>query len=310
MHHKLPKVIFVIGQTASGKTALGIDLAKQFNGAIINADSRQVYKKMNVVTAKPARDSASVHNEYTVEGIKHYLMDIYDPGKPFTLADFKKHALEAIKKIIDNGQLPIVVGGTGLYIWSLVDNLSIPAIAPNKKLRASLEEKSLADLVKLLQNIDPSTAEKIDLKNKRRVLRALEVTMSSGESFSIQSTKADLIYDSLQIGLRWQRDEIYKRIEDRVDVQLKNGAVEETKHLIENYPPDLPSLSTIGYKQIGAFLRGETTLDEAIEHFKRDARRYAKRQETWFKRDERIKWIEKNDLKAAQKLVNDFINSK
>lgn len=305
--HRLPKVVFVIGQTASGKTALAIELAKKFNGAIINADSRQVYKKMNIVTAKPPADPESPNPEYIVGGIKHYLMDIYDPGKKFTLAHFKKHALEAIKKILSNGQLPIVVGGTGLYVWSLVDNLDIPSVAPNKKLRNSLEEKSLPDLVKLLKNVDSKAAEKVDLKNKRRVLRALEVSLSSGESFTKHSTKSDLIHNSLQIGLAWKRDEIYKRIEDRVDEQIKNGAVEETKSLIESYPVNLPSLSTIGYKQIAGFLRGETTLDEAVEHFKRDARRYAKRQETWFKRDKRIKWIDKNDLEAASKLVKDFL---
>ncbi len=305
--HKLPKVIFVIGQTASGKTALAIELAKKFNGAIINADSRQVYKKMDIVTAKPLADKNSSKSEYIVEGIKHYLMDIYDPGKNFTLAGFKKHALEAIKTILNNGQLPIVVGGTGLYIWSLVDNLDIPAVAPNKKLRSSLEEKSLPDLVKLLKNVDAKSAEKLDLKNKRRVLRALEVSLSSGESFTKQSTKSDLIYNSLQIGLAWKRDEIYKRIEDRVDMQIKNGAIEETKNLIESYPDNLPSLSTIGYKQIAAFLRGESTLEEAVQQFKRDARRYAKRQETWFKRDDRIQWIEKNDAAAASELVKKFL---
>ena len=304
---KLPQVIFIIGQTASGKTALGIELAKKFNGAIINADSRQVYKKMDVVTAKPTRDVGSPKSDYLVEGVKHYLMDIYDPGKPFTLADFKKQALESIKKIIANGQLPIVVGGTGLYIWSLVDNLDIPAVAPNKKLRSSLEEKTLSELVKLLENVDPVGAQKVDLKNKRRVLRALEVSLSSGESFAKQATKSDLVYDSLQIGLRWSREEIYRRIEERIDQQIKNGAVEETKNLIKSYPSDLPSLSTIGYKQIATFLRGETSLEEAQAQFKRDARHYAKRQETWFKRDGRIQWIEKNDLKAAEKLVKNFI---
>ncbi len=304
---KLPKVLFIVGQTASGKTALAIALAKQFNGAIINADSRQVYKKMNILTAKPLRDPNNTRSEYLVEGIKHYLIDICDPGKTFTLADFKKQAQEAIKEILEHGQLPIIVGGTGLYIWSLVDNLDIPAIAPNKKLRDSLEEKSLADLVKLLKNNDPQTAEKIDLKNKRRVLRALEVSLSSGESFAKQATKSDFIYDSLQIGLRWHRAEIFKRIEHRIDEQIKNGALEETKKLLKDYPINLPSLTSIGYKQIGAFLKGECSLEEAVAQFKRDTRHYAKRQETWFKRDDRIQWIEKNDTEMAVKLVKVFL---
>lgn len=304
---KLPKILFIIGQTASGKTALAIELAKQFNGAIVNADSRQVYKKMDIVTAKPARDHNSSRTEYFVQGIKHYLLDVCDPGKTFTLADFKKHALVAIQTILNNGQLPIIVGGTGLYIWSLVDNLKIPAVLPNKKLRASLEEKSLPSLVKLLKNTDPQSANTIDLKNKRRVLRALEVALSSGESFSKQATKSKLIYNSFQIGLRWERAEIFKRIEDRIDQQIKNGAVDEAKKLLKDYPDQLPSLSTIGYKQLGAFLKGESTLTQAIAQFKRDTRHYAKRQETWFKRDARIEWITKNDLGGATKLVKNFL---
>lgn len=304
---KLPKVLFIIGQTASGKTALAIELAKQFNGAIVNADSRQVYKKMNIITGKPPRDPSSSRSEYFVEGVKHYLLDVCDPGKTFTLADFKKHALQAIKIILENGQLPIVVGGTGLYIWSLVDNLNIPAVLPNKKLRASLEDKSLFDLVKLLKNIDPQSADKIDLKNKRRVLRALEVSLSSGESFTKQAIKSDLIYDSLQIGLCWERAEIFKRIEDRINEQIKAGAVEETKKLLKDYSVQLPSLTSIGYKQLGAFLKGEIALEEAVAQFKRDTRHYAKRQETWFKRDGRIQWVEKNDLESATKLVINFL---
>lgn len=305
---KLPKVIFIVGQTASGKTALAIELAKNFNGAIVNADSRQVYKKMNVVTAKPKRDVKSLKSEYLVEGITHYLVDVCDPGKSFSLSDFKKQAMKDIQTILKDGKLPIVVGGTGLYIWSLVDNLDIPTVAPNKKLRDSLEEKSLEDLVKLLKNVDPQAVQKVDLKNKRRVLRALEVSLSSGESFAKQSTKSDLIYDSLQIGLRWERAEIFKRIEDRVDQQIKEGAVEEAEKLLKDYPHTLSSLSSIGYKQIGAFLEGKCTLEEAIKQFKIDTRHYAKRQETWFKRDERIKWIQKNDVITATELIKNFLN--
>lgn len=304
---KLPKVLFIVGQTASGKTALSIELAKRFNGVIINADSRQVYKKMNIVTAKPPRDPGSLKSKYLVKGVNHYLLDVCDPGRTFTLADFKEQALNAIKNILDSGQLPIVVGGTGLYVWSLVENLKLPPVAPNKKLRASFQEKSLEDLIKLLKNYDPETAQKIDLKNKRRVLRALEVSLSSGESFYKQAGKSELIYDSLQIGLRWNREEIYQRIETRIDEQIKNGALEEAKKLIKKYPINLPSLSTIGYKQIGAFLQGELTWEEAVALFKRDTRRYAKRQETWFKRDKNIQWLEKNDLEAASKLIKDFL---
>jgi tRNA dimethylallyltransferase len=304
---KLPKVIFIVGQTASGKTNLAIELAKKFNGAIVNADSRQVYKKMDIVTAKPVRDLKSPRGLYLVDGIDHYLVDICDPGKTFTLSDFKEAAIKAIDKILKDDKLPIVVGGTGLYSWVLLDNLDIPKIAPNKKLRDSFEDKSLEELVKLLKNTDPEAYAKIDLKNKRRVLRALEVSISSGESFVKQTTKSKPLYDSLEIGLHWSRREIFKRIEDRIDGQMAAGAIEETQKLLKRYPPNLPSLSTIGYKQIGAYLNGELALKEAVTQFKRDTKRYAKRQETWFKRDKRINWIEKNDFFVASKLAEKFL---
>ena len=232
---KLPKVIFIIGQTASGKTQLAIDLAKKFNGAVVNADSRQVYKDMDVVTAKPHRDSMSPRSLYMVDGVEHYLFDICKPDQSFTLSDYKIKSKKAINKILKQGKLPIVVGGTGLYIWSLVDNLDIPAVEPDKELRASLENKTLDDLIKLLKKSDPQTVDKIDLKNKRRVLRALEVVLSTGESFVKQTTKSNPLYDCLQIGLRWNREEIYQRINQRIDTQIENGAIEETKKLLKKY---------------------------------------------------------------------------
>ena len=303
----LPKVIFIVGQTASGKTQLAVDLAKKFNGAIINADSRQVYKTMDIITAKPSLELKSPHGVYLVDGIEHYLFDVCDPNKTFTLADFKSLAKLAIDRILSQGKLPIVVGGTGLYIWSLVDNLDIPAVMPDDKLRASLEEKPLEELMEMLKKIDPETVEKIDLKNKRRVLRALDVVLSTGESFVKQATKSEPLYDCLQIGLRWDREEIYERINSRIDEQIKNGAIEETKKLLEKYSPTLPSLSTIGYRELSAYLRGESSLEQAVEQFKIDARHYAKRQETWFKRDERIVWIQNNDLSEAVKIIQNFL---
>jgi tRNA dimethylallyltransferase len=305
MTQKLPKIIVVLGPTASGKTDVGIFLAREFNGEIVNADSRQVYKEMNIATAKP--QGANIDGVYNVDGIPHHLMDIIKPSEDFTLSHFKIEANKAIKEILSRGKLPIIVGGTGLYISTLVDNFDIPKVAPNKKLRKGLEEKTLEELVILLKKIDEQSAKAIDLKNRRRVLRALEVAITNGESFVSQKTKSSPLYDSLQIGLEWPREELYERINKRVDIQMSDGLLEEAKHLAKKYPWSLPSMSSIGYKQLGGFLRGERDLAESIEQIKKDTRNYAKRQMTWFKRDERIKWVKKNDSQTAAHIVREFI---
>ena len=245
-------------------------------------------------------------------------MDIIDPGESFSLADYKNLAMDAIKDILSRKKLPIIVGGTGLYIRALVDNLDIPKVAPSKKLRKELAKKTPAELADMLLKIDPAvasgyggqgpaTAKKIDLKNPRRVLRALEVFILSGESFLTQSTKSKPIFNVLEIGIDWPRDELYARIDARVDKQMVDGLLEETKMLAQKkYKWDLPSMSGIGYKQMGFYLRGEATLEEAVALLKRDTRRYAKRQMTWFRNDKKIKWLNSPDLKGATSLVKKF----
>lgn len=308
MNNSLPKVIFIVGPTASGKTALSIILAKKFNGEIVNADSRQVYKEMDIATAKPISDIDNhKKNEYISKGVVHHLVDFVKPSEHFTLSDFKEQANLAITDILFRGKLPIVVGGTGLYIWSLVDNLDIPKVKPNTKLRESFDLKTLDELVKLLKKIDSETVKKIDLKNRRRVLRALEVAISSGKSFVSQTTKSLPLYNALQIGIKYSREKLYQNINSRIDQQVQAGLIEETKKLAQKYSWDLPSMSSIGYKQVGNYLRGEMSLEEAIELFKRDTRRYGKRQETWFKRDKRMVWILADDVENAQSLIAEFI---
>jgi tRNA dimethylallyltransferase len=240
-----------------------------------------------------------------VDGVLHHLMDIVDPDANFTLADFKEKAIKAIDDILHREKLPIIVGGTGLYIQSIVDNLEIPKIAPNNELRAELEKKTLDEQVAMLKKIDPESVETIDIKNPRRVLRALEVTIASGESFAKQQKKGVLLYDALQIGIEWPREELYERINARVDAQMADGLLEETKVLSAKYDWFLPSMSGIGYKQMGYFLRGEMSLSEAIEILKRDTRRYSKRQMTWFKRDSRIVWVK--NIADAEKEIKKFI---
>lgn len=305
MKNILPKIIVILGPTASGKTDLSLALAKKFNGEIVSADSRQVYKKMNIGTAKPAGEWNK--KEYIVGGVPHHLMDIVDPGKDFSLADYKNLATQAVKDILNKKKLPIVVGGTGLYIQTLIENLDIPKVEPSKQLRKQLEKKTLPELVKMLEKIDPASAKKIDLKNPRRVLRALEVFILSGESFFNQRTKSKPMYQVLQIGIDWSREELFKRINARVDKQITEGLVEETKKLAGKYKWNIPSMSGIGYKQIGFYLRGEMSLAEAVEILKRDTRHYAKRQMTWFKRDKNIVWIKNSDLALAEKKIKEFL---
>ena len=321
-----------MGPTASGKTDMGLALAKEFNGEVVSADSRQIYKKMDIGTAKPAGEwqrtiiptvaegslkpkrkgsfdyAQDDRKVYVVDGIPHHLMDIIDPGEEFSLADYKKMALADINDILSRGKLPIIVGGTGLYIRALTDNFDIPKIKPSKKLRQQLEKKSLAQLVALLKKIDPASAKKIDLKNPRRVLRALEVFILSGESFFGQRTKSPPLFDVLRIGINLPREELFARINRRVDEQIKNGLVAETEKLVkQKYGWHLPSMSGIGYKQIGFYLRGEKSLAEAVEILKRDSRRYAKRQMTWFNKDKKINWLKKPNLKSAEVLVKKFL---
>lgn len=306
MKNKLSKIIVILGPTASGKTDLGLALAKKYDGEIISADSRQVYKKMDIGTAKMMGEWASDRQMYVVDGIPHHLIDIINPDTDFSLADFKKMAIEAINDILKRGKVPIVVGGTGLYIWALVDNLDIPEIQPDNKLRKELEIKPLAELVSVLIEKDPESAQKIDLKNPRRVIRALEVVMTTGQSFFNQRTKSSPLFEALQIGLDVPKEELFKRINERVDRQIEAGLVEEVKQLVnDGYSWDLPSMSGIGYRQIGLYLRGEVTLPEAIELLKQDTRQYAKRQMTWFKRDKRIQWV--SVIEEADSLVKDFL---
>lgn len=295
----LPKIIVILGPTASGKTGLSLDLAKKFNGEIVNADSRQVYKEMDIATAKPMPDELA--------RVRHHLISVVNPDDEFTLAHYKKEAFEAIDDILSRNKLPIIVGGTGLYIWAIIDNLDIPAVSPDKNLRAKLEAMDISELAEMLKKADPDSAEKVDLKNKRRVIRAIEVAFSQDGLSIAKPKKFPPCYDVLQLGLRIDRDKLYQRINKRVDAQIGAGLVEETKKLAQKYSWELPSMSGIGYKQLGHFLRGEIGEQEAIEMIKRDTRHYAKRQMTWFKRDKRIEWVD--DAKEAEDLVRHFVKN-
>lgn len=307
MQKRLPKIIVIVGPTASGKTDLGLALAKKFNGEIISADSRQVYKKMDIGTAKPKGEWE--RDVYVVEGVPHYAMDNVEPDQEFTLADFKVLATKCVQDILDRKKIPIIVGGTGLYVWSLIDNLDIPHVAPNLELRNELEKKDLAELVAMLEKLDPDTCAKIDLRNPRRVLRALEVVISSGQSFFAQRTKSEPLFEALQIGIEVPKEELYKRIDVRVDKQVADGLLLETQELVRlGYGWNLPSMSSIGYKQMGYYIKGEMGLQEAVDRLKSDTQKYAKRQMTWFKRDKRVVWIKNTNLSLVVDLVKEFLS--
>ena len=303
-----PKLIVLLGPTACGKTGWSLRLAKKYNGEIISADSRQIFSKMDIGTAKEPGEWrwSGFRRVYFIADIPHYLIDFLDPGKKFTAAHFRDKALKYVKLVLKNKHQPIIVGGTGLYISSLVDNLQIPRVPPNKKLRESLEEKNIDELFSLLKNIDPESAQKINKNNKRRIIRALEVSILSGEPFSKQRLRGEQLFQVLKIGIEVDRDELYKRIDKRIDAMMDKGLLAEVKKLAsKKYNWDLSSLSGIGYRQFKDFLEGKQNLEQAVELLKKDTKRYAKRQLTWFRRDKEIKWVK--NYEDAEKLVGEFL---
>ena len=308
----LPRVLCIVGPTASGKTALGIVLAKTFKAEVINADARQVYRQVDIGTGKPTEGRRGTYDGrrvYMVEGIPHYLMDFLPPKEPFTVAEWRKKATVAIHGIRKRRHLPVVVGGTGLYIQALVDNYRIPSVPPQATFRAAMESKTLEELVNILRTVDPDAERIVDLHNKRRVLRALEVSTFSGKPFSQQRGKAKPLFDVLLIGRRWSREELSSRINDAVERMVERGWIDEIRRLHDKgIPWDAPAMTSLGYRELGAYVRGEISQHEAVELTKRSTRQYAKRQMTWFKRDTRIHWVESGE--EAEALVVKWLGKK
>ena len=288
-----PPLIAIVGPTTSGKSTLALALAEHFSGYIISADSRQVYRGMDIGTAKPTADER--------RRVPHFLIDVADPDEPFTVANYQRMVLDILKH---EPGLPFLVGGTGLYIDAIVENWEIPK-GTTEALRSQLDGESLDILAARLQQMDPESAAIVDLKNKRRVIRALEVAEQSGESFVGQKKQRPFPYRVLKIGLDVPRDELVRRINTRVDDMMAGGLLEEARRLGEHYGWDAPALTGIGYRQLGQYVRGECMLDEAVERIKIATRQYAKRQMTWFKRDSRIRWICGED--ETTRLVTTFL---
>jgi tRNA dimethylallyltransferase len=277
----LPPLVAVVGRTAVGKSALGIELCERLGGEIVTADSRQVYRLMDIGTDKP--DAAAQSR------VPHHMIDLVMPDEPYTLADYQSGAYATIDDIHSRSRVPFLVGGTPLYTNAVLEGWSIPRVAPDLELRGSLEREAeeigSEALHARLRERDPAAAERILPSNTRRIIRALEVIETTGLPISEQQRKEPPPYRTLVILLDCERDELYRRIDRRVDGQIERGLVEEVAHLHSlGYPFDLPSMSGLGYRQIGAYLQGRATLGEAVQRIKWDTHAFARHQGNWFRR--------------------------
>jgi tRNA dimethylallyltransferase len=282
-------LIVIVGPTAVGKTEISIALAERLGGEIVSADSRLIYRRMNIGTAKPNAEQRA--------RAPHHLIDVIEPDEDFSLAQYQSAATAAIDDIFARGRQPLLAGGTGLYVRSVTEGLRLPAVPPQPELRAELEARAAREgemtLYAELQQIDPAAAERIDPRNVRRTIRALEVYRTSGERFSDLGRAQPPPYPIVRIGLTRPRPELYARIDARIDAMIDAGLVEETRGLAARYGWSPPSMSGLGYRQIGGFIRDEYSLDEAIALLRRDTRRYVRQQGNWFRaNDPRITWID------------------
>ena len=302
------KTVFIVGPTASGKTGLGISLAEKFSGEIVSADSMQIYKGIHIASAAP--DIAEMR------GIPHHLLEFLEPSVSYSVADYVKAARGVIADIEKRGNLPIAVGGTGLYISSLADNTEYTDEETDYALRKALENRfdqiGAEEMLKELSEFDPDTAARLHPNNRRRIIRAFEVYKTTGKTVTEQnelSRKGEELIEPLLIGINYRdREKLYERINLRVDIMLKNGLLEEAKTALgENGG----AVQAIGHKELAGFLKGECTLNDAAEKLKRQTRRYAKRQLTWFNRDKRINWIYADEtadaVKEASGLIKEFL---
>jgi len=309
----LPKIIVIVGPTASGKTAVGIALARAFDGEVIAADSRTIYRGLDIGTAKPTGErmlggdlkAMAAEKPLMVEGIPHWGIDIADPDEVFSVAEYQAYADNVTEGILKRGHVPILVGGTGLYIRALIDRPNFTSVPPNESLRVELATLSNAELMAEIAERDPDTASTIDEDNRRRLERAIEILRATGKTLAETQKFDELRYEALQIGIEMERDALYSRIDERVDSMIASGLVDEVRELRNKYGNNATAMTGIGYRQISEFLEGKTKLKDAVTRIKFDSHHYAKRQETWFKRDERIVWVRnaKSAIEVAQKFL-------
>ncbi|RJQ31103.1 MAG: tRNA (adenosine(37)-N6)-dimethylallyltransferase MiaA [Actinobacteria bacterium] len=285
------KLLAIVGPTATGKTELAINVAKQINAEIVSADSMLVYKELNIGVAKPSRQQRNM--------IAHHLIDIACFKEAFSAGKYQKLARQAIEDILARHKTPLLTGGTGLYVRAAIDKLNFPKGQTDSEIRKSLEKEALeegtAKLYCKLKKLDPEAAASIETNNKRRIIRALEVIKTTGKKFSDYQTNWDnyrSIYNTTLVGLSLDRQELYTRINHRVDRMIKDGLIDETKLLLkQSFKTSLTAKQALGYKEILEYLEEKTSLDEAIGVIKKRTRNYAKRQVTWFKKDPRIHWV-------------------
>jgi len=291
-------IIVIVGPTASGKTDVSIQLASRMNGEIISADSRQFYLHMDIGTAKPTN--------LELLTVPHHLINVAHPSSPWSLAAFQDAAKKCIDDIYARGKIPFIVGGTGQYVWGLIEGWMVPSEPINQTLRRCLEvwadEIGASGIHTVLQRLDPAAAEIIQVENIRRTVRALEVIFSSGIRFSDQRLKNPPDYDFLIIGISWDRPTLYKRVDRRIEIMLNTGLVEEVRGLLDSgLDPETSAMSAIGYREIAGYLTGKHSLDDAVLLMKRNTRKYIRRQANWFKpTDPRITWFPAGDHLAER----------
>lgn len=296
-----PKVIAICGPTASGKTGLSIELAKKIDGEIISCDSMQIYQDMTIGTAKPTTEE--------MQGIKHYLIDFVPPNQRYSVADFKKDAMVAIKEVLSHGKVPIIVGGTGLYLDALIYNIEYQDIqidlAYRKKLENIAQSEGLDKLYEMAMKIDKQAAEKISKNDQKRILRILEIYHQTGKTKTQQETesrKQEIPYQYLVFGIQMDRQILYDRINQRADKMIEQGLIEEVENLLKKYQEFPTAMQGLGYKEVVEYLEGTLTKEEMIEKIKQESRRYAKRQLTWFRRNQDIIWLD--GIQSKEKNIN------
>lgn len=309
-------IVVIAGPTASGKTVLAVELAKKFDGEVVCADSMQIYKYMDIATAKPTVEE--------MQGIPHHIVNFLEPDAEFSVADYVELAHKAVKDIAENGKLPIVCGGTGLYIGSLIENVQFDRTCAKTDIRDELkaiaEEKGGAYLLKMLREFDPETAERLHENNLTRIIRAIEIYKTTGVTMSEQIKNSKLTgspYDVCMICLDYKdRQKLYDRIDRRVDDMLKAGLLEEAKKMLSTHSL-ATSRQAIGYKELSPYFSGELSLDECVANLKQSTRRYAKRQLTWFRRYHEAKWVYPDEFETqddvvtmAALIVNEFLTGR
>lgn len=290
----MKRIAAVVGPTASGKTVLAVALAKQFNGEVVSADSMQIYRKLNIGTAKPTAEE--------MQGVPHHMLDVADPGESYSVSRYEKEATACVEDILSRGKLPIVCGGTGLYVDALIRGGGFLESGVDSGLRAQLEEEWDARggeaMLQRLASFDPDSAARLHLNDKKRIIRAVEVYLQTGITITAHNARTAALpprYDSVMIGLRTDpRQILYNRIDRRVNKMLDAGLEQEARQLLESGDLAGTAAQAIGYKEMLAYFHGEATLEQAADLIRQKSRNYAKRQLTWFQRDDRVHWITYN----------------